>query len=531
MTEEELIEAARHIPNASDRAVYLDRACASNPALRQRVEAQLRSADPDSVAREQIAPKETASTQVHHGFLRWRVPLRAPSIGKVMAGVSLLGLVGLSFLFGASVMFFQLPPSDFLNEAFSGAKALHERGHAAHPSRIGNGAMGPGRVTVYKAGKTYDGFTLYTATDKAQATLIDMHGEVVHQWELPFDQAWKNPPHVHNAVSDQNIHWFRCHLYPNGDLLAIYHTDVDTPYGYGLVKLDKDSRLLWAYAGRVHHDIDVAEDGKLYTLTQRLETKPPPGMEYIPCPYIADALTVLSPDGHELESIPLLDAFRGSSYELTLRLMIEGMTPVTIQPAPGITPPPVITTTSDSSTQLNWKGDFIHANSVKILGRNWAPKFPLFETGQVLLSLRNLDSLVVVDMRKRSVVWAARGLWRIQHDAEFLANGHLLLFDNSGSVKGCRVLEYDPLTQAIPWAYPNENSIAFTALFRGMKQRLPNSNTLIVDPDNGRIFEVTLDKELVWESYCPRVVTALTSARRYHPDELPFLKGASRAQR
>ena len=47
------------------------------------------------------------------------------------------------------------------------------------------------------------------------------------------------------------------------------------------------------------------------------------------------------------------------------------------------------------------------------------------------------------------------------------------------------------MTQAIPWVYTNENATRFSAFFRGMKQRLPNGNTLIVDPDNGRLFEVT----------------------------------------
>jgi hypothetical protein len=43
MTEEELFEAARHIRDASDRAAYLERVCAADPALRRRVEALLRS--------------------------------------------------------------------------------------------------------------------------------------------------------------------------------------------------------------------------------------------------------------------------------------------------------------------------------------------------------------------------------------------------------------------------------------------------------------------------------------------------------
>src|SRR5581483_7265140 len=114
---------------------------------------------------------------------------------------------------------------------------------------------------------------------------------------------------------------------------------------------------------------------------------------------------------------------------------------------------------------------------------------------------------------------------------------------------------------AIPWVYSDTDSGPFHAAFRGMKQRLPNGNTLIVDPDNRRLFEVTRDKELVWENFCPlppvppnqtggewRVAGdgndpppatrhpppatgyAITGAWRYSADELTFLKGVARAR-
>jgi hypothetical protein len=459
-------------------------------------------------------------------FLRTRIPLWHPTLGQTLALLSVLGLMGLGYLCGVTVMFFQLPTSDFMNKALSGAKAWHERGRPETVRRIrSSGGMGVEKLRVDKPDKTYDGFTLYTTTEGAQATLIDMRGETVHQWALPFSKAWPHPPHVSSPMFDDQIHWFRCYLYPNGDLLAVYVTDVDTPYGYGLVKLNKDSQLVWAYPGRVHHDIDVAEDGTIYTLSQKLERTLPSGLEHLPNPYIADSLVMLSPDGRELANMPIIDLFLNSPYSLKFSLSTDGLMPLPESPLAGISPPSSDTTSQVSLTELLGKGDFIHANSVRVLRRALAPKFPLFKPGQVLISLRNLDTLAVVDTHTRSVVWAATGIWRIQHDAEFLDNGHLLLYDNSGSIKGCRILEYDPVTQAIPWAYSSENATRFTALFRGMKQRLPNGNTLIVDPDNGRMFEVTLNKELVWECFCSRIVTALTSARRYRENELPFLKG------
>jgi hypothetical protein len=425
-----------------------------------------------------------------------------------MACLSILGLIGLSFLFGTAVMFFRLPPSVFLDNAFTGAKAWHERGLSQDSSVPGSRGMAREGVLVDRPDKTYDGFTLFTTTLGARARLIDMRGNVVHQWELPFRRAWPEASHVKNPLADEQIHWFRCHLYSNGDLLAIYHADGDTPYGYGLVKLDKDSKLIWAYSDRVHHDVDVGEDGTIYTLGQKLASKPPPGLDSLPGPLIADSIVVLTPDGRERETISILEAFRDSPYAGLL------LTALNLDP------------NHEAPSLLETKGDFIHVNSVKVLTQALSPRFPQFKVGQLLISLRASNLIAVLDPHARRVVWAARGVWQSQHDAEFLDNGHLLLFDNYGSSSGSRVIEYDPLTQAIPWFYASENAIPFRASSRGMKQRLPNGNTLIVDPDNWMLLEVTQGKEIVWQNSCGGIVTG---ARRYHTDDLSFVKGVSRA--
>ncbi len=464
-------------------------------------------------------------------FLYAQVPIRIPHVGKVLACLSVLGVAGLSYVLGAAAMFFELPSHDFLYEAFTGGKAWHERGKPAlNPFNPPEDEV-PEGITLDDPGRTYDGFTLVTTTQGPRATLLDMRGKVVHQWELPFSRAWPRPPHVPDPVGDEQIHWFRCHAFPNGDLLAIYQAEHDTPCGYGLVKLSKDSKLLWKYEGRVHHDLAVDGQGTIYTLTEQVKREAPAGLEYLPSPYVAESLVVLSPDGREVASVPIAEAFRDSAYALVLSTAIAEQAIPRDRLSPASAFDAILGPTS--------KGDVLHANSVKVLTPARAGRFPLFQAGQVLISLRSFHCLAVLDVRQRSVVWAARGPWRIQHDAEFLDNGHLLVFDNHGWAKGCRVLEYDPVTQAIPWAYSDADASPFYASFRGMKQRLPNGNTLIVDPDNRRLFEVTRGKKLVWELFCPVAPTppdqqvrtrAITGARRYRAEELTFLKGVARAR-
>jgi Arylsulfotransferase (ASST) len=472
--------------------------------------------------------------------------LRRPTLGHFMACLSILGFAVLCYFLGAAAMYYELPSSSFLDHAFAGAQAWHERGRSEQFHGAGTVKSEQG-VTVDKPDKTYDGFTLLTTTEAgSRAKLINMRGEAVHEWGLPFSKAWVQASQVHKPLPDAQVHWFRAHLFPNGDLLAVYHAEGDTPYGYGLVKVDKDSKLLWAYGNNVHHDVDVDEDGKIYTLTHQILTTQPAGLEkFVPVPLLADSLVVLSPEGRELESIPILEALRDSPFILTLSSVTKRSSLLELDQStdPGLAQnqPAADESKTKRAKEARAKGDLTHANSVKVLRRDVASKFPLFKPGQVLISLRNLDTIVVVDRPSRSVTWAAGGIWRIQHDAEFLENGRLLLYDNFGSfTTGTRILEYDPQTQGIPWSYTNENTTRFSAFFRGMKQRLPNGNTLIVDPENSRLFEVTPEKELVWESFCsplpaPQVKPtktgrAITGAQRYGPDELTFLKGVARVR-
>jgi hypothetical protein len=460
---------------------------------------------------------------------------------RLFVGFSLVALTFLSSTYGAASLYFNLPPSLYLLSAFRGFEAWLQHGDPKPVvSRAGSTQLG---VSVDDPTKAYEGFTLYTTTQGTSAALIDMRGQRVHKWSRSFSEVWPKPAHVKHKVADDLIHWFRTRLFPNGDLLAIYQTDSDTPHGYGLAKLDKDSKLLWAYADNVHHDLDMGDDGRIYTLVHHISTERLKGLPYIVPPYLADYLVILSPDGQELEKISLLEALQNSPFALLLASVTAGglgqtsgpqMMPM---PMPGRASPgggpgkPAAPRPSPLMMQPSSKefGDVLHANSVRVLKRALAAKFPHFKEGQVLISLCDLNTLVVLDVPSRSIVWAAQGVWQAQHDAEFLENGHLLLFDNAGQTQNSRVVEFDPITQSYPWSYANENTPMFFASHRGMKQRLPNGNVLIVDPDDGRLFEVTSTKELVWQFGCPaegQVTNAhafVTGAWRYPAAELNFL--------
>jgi hypothetical protein len=422
-----------------------------------------------------------------------------------------VGLMSLCFLLGAAVMFFRLPLSGFLTRAFEGSEAWQERGlDGRQPAATPPLALTP----VDKPDKTLDGYTLCTFAshhrEDHHAYLFNMRGKAVHQWAMPFNKVWPEPEHVRAPVQDAHVNFFGTQLLPNGDLLVTYYSQSDWAYGYGLIKLDKDSNLLWSYPARVHHDIAVAEDGTIYGVQQEIIYEMPPGLQRIPTPCLVDYLVRLSVDGKVLgEPLSLLQAFRDSPYAPLLTALEE----------PGHDLPAGMTLTE--AVDDSHKHD-VHTNSVQVLSQRLAACFPRFQAGQVLVSIRNMDTLAVVDLECHRVVWAVQGPWRRQHDAQFLDNGHLLLFDNHGSPLGSRVLEYNLETQGFPWFYVGENSTPFYTDNRGQCQRLPNGNTLVVNSRQSEIREVTPDKELVWSCSFDSFIH---TARRFSPDQVPFLKG------
>jgi hypothetical protein len=429
----------------------------------------------------------------------------------------LFGFFSLSYILGAIVIYFDLPTSVFLRRSFGGAVAWYESSPSTPTNET---ASAPSVGQVDKPNKTCDGFTLCMYGGNSRAVLIDMLGKVVHEWHIPFSNVWTDPPHLKGRIDNASVYFNDGYLYPNGDLVLVVEGPINTSNssnGYGLIKIDKDSKLIWKYAEHCHHDLDVGDDGKIYALVNEVVDHVPMGLEHIPTPCMVDSIDVLSPEGQRLKRIRLLEAFKSSDYA----------------PLLGTFEKPRSTTASVPVSvpmfrQDELRRDVLHTNAVKVLNRALAPKFPLFRAGQLLTSPRNLDALAVIDPESEKVVWAARGPWRAQHDPTFLASGHLLLFDNLGALGGSRVLELDPNTLSFPWSYPGETGQTFFSQIRGLCQRLPNGNTLIVNSVGCEVFEVTSQREIVWS--CSTGKVTLNRARRHMPDNLHFLKGDQRAR-
>jgi hypothetical protein len=457
-----------------------------------------------------MATKEEATA------IKGRPTASAPRQSRWLRWVSLFGLMSLVYLLGAAVMFFDLPSSSFLRRGFVGGVAWYEARPGPQHLEVRPPLRNVGQAD--QPDKTCDGFTLCMYGVGSQAVLVNMHSEVVHRWHVPFSQVWPDPPHLRGPIDDAWVYYNDGHVYPNGDLVVVIEGPIDVrnaSNGFGLARLDRDSHVLWKYAEKCHHDVDVGEDGTIYAIVNETVWTVPKGLERIPLPCLVDVIHVISPEGKTLKKIPVLEAIHDSPYAALLGVYER---PRTIGEAPQL-----------NAVQDDVRDrDVLHTNAVRVLSRALAPKFPMFKAGQILISPRSLDAIAVLDPDSGKAVWAARGPWRAQHDPSFLDNGHLLLFDNLGSPGGSRVLEYDPHTQAFPWSYPGQTGKPFLSRIRGMTQRLPNGNTLVVNSDGGEVLEVTSARDVVWS--CSSGGVEFKRARRYMPAQLPFVKGDARAR-
>lgn len=407
----------------------------------------------------------------------------SPSIGGFGAAAVGACLLGLGFIAGGYAMYREAFPADSLRQAFQGGAALYDKA-TRYNDPLATDLWRPARtsqtgVVRYDAAAAQSGVTLYSSGHDQRAFLMDMEGKVLHEWAMPFSRIWDETAAVKTPQKDDHIYIEKAHVFPNGDLLALYAAVGDTPWGYGLVKLDRDSNVIWKYLAHAHHDFAVDEAGHIHVLTQEISNQPLPGFEYLRPPRIDDFLVELSPDGKELGKVWLTGALAHSPAGKRLNM------------APWYA--------------RAGSGDYLHTNSVDIIDRP-IPGVAASRPGQALLSFREINAVGLLDQQSERIVWLKTGSWMRQHDADLLPNGHLLLFDNEGDLAehgASRVLEIDPATEAVTWSYGGREGEPLESIVRSSQDRLANGNTLIVESDAGRVIEVTPEGRIVWEFVNP----------------------------
>jgi hypothetical protein len=340
-------------------------------------------------------------------------------------------------------------------------------------------------VTVYNPEKFYNGYTLFCHTYEspeagpdgvAHMYLINMEGEVVHEWTAK------------TAVQ-------LLELLPNGDLL--YSTrDRSNIAKAGLREIDPDSNVVWYYHCRIDHDYKVLENGNFMIHCIMDKMVPEIGPELKRCPYIVE----ITPDKE------LVWEWFGEDHLDELRELLKEKWPAI-----------------EERIQRDFPFDWAHNNTCEVLPDNpTGRKDRRFRKGNIMFSYRSLGIIGVIDRDTGEIVWAwGPGELDGQHKPTMLPNGNILIFDNGTRRGWSRVIELDPLGGRIVWEYRGTPKESFFSPYISGAQLLPNGNVFICEGGPGRLFEVTREKEIVWEYRSPYRVKGtygIYRATRYSPE-------------
>lgn len=311
--------------------------------------------------------------------------------------------------------------------------------------------------------KSFGGYTLFSPVRGHHADLLDPDGRIVHQWR--------------HAEGIQHVKWLA-----NGRML-VHTLPPESAEGLeniggsagALLELDADSNVVWEYRDiYMHHDYQRLENGN--TLVIRWAKIPSDVAARVQGGHVAaddpdwmwgDVVREIDPVGDEVRE--------WRSWEH-------------------------LSTDHHCKCPLESRKEWTHLNSIELTpDADW------------LLSFRLTSTVVVVDGSTGDVRWrwGADALSH-QHHATWLDNGHILVFDN-----GChrrdrpsfsQIVELDPQTREVVWSYLGEPILAFYSFMISGCDRLPNGNTFITEGATGRLFEITPERETVWEYVSPWVL-------------------------
>jgi hypothetical protein len=320
-------------------------------------------------------------------------------------------------------------------------------------------------VTIHDSKSAYEGYTLFAPHLGRDVWLINMKGRVVHHWKME-----------HLPGGDG------C-LLPNGNLLRLNKTLKEPLHFFGsvaneLVEIDWEGNIVWKHEDPyMHHDFFRLKNGN----------------------------TILNK--HVLVPKKMISRIKGGIPGTELK---EGMWDNGFQE---ITP--------DGKVVWQWLG-FKHQDpEIDVICPlcprtiwNYANGLYVTPEGDIIESCRHFNTISIIDKKTGKIKWRWGSPYELghQHNPSLLNNGNILVFDNGfhrltshevADENYSRVIEVNLKTNEIEWEYKDNNPQNFYSGICSSAERLPNGNTLICESSKGRIFEVTPDKEIVWEFFNP----------------------------
>jgi hypothetical protein len=306
---------------------------------------------------------------------------------------------------------------------------------------------------MYQAGAVQPGYTMIAglsddpATSAHAITLYDAAGREVYRW--PVDYAALDP----KGRKPLNVMLHGVDPLPDGSLITAFDQ------GEVIARIDSCGQPMWTREGNFSHSVAPDDDGGIWSWRD--------------------------------ETIVRLDAATGEiTREIDLRRDIIAAHDLYGEFSIRAT---------ENADELEYGADPFHPNDVEPLRAAMAAAFPMFEPGDLLISLRELNMVAVIDPDDGSPKWFRHGPWYRQHDPDWEPDGTISVYDNRMGLGASRILKIDPATDDVAVAYQGNAEHPFYSYRRGKQQVLANGNVLVTESEAGRVFEAAPDGSLVWE--------------------------------
>ena len=123
--------------------------------------------------------------------------------------------------------------------------------------------------------------------------IMDMDGKTLHQWIIDWFKIWPDAKHVPDRLlpkSPPGTHVHGAVLMENGDLVFNFEH-------LGLVRLDRQGKVVWRLPYQTHHSIDRDDDGNLWVCGQKEHTEPSDRFPNQIPPFVEDTILEVTPEG------------------------------------------------------------------------------------------------------------------------------------------------------------------------------------------------------------------------------------------
>lgn len=395
------------------------------------------------------------------------------NVDRLFLPLLLVALCFLSFLYGFASHRADLFPSTYLNQAIDeGRRAIGPGRKPVHLFPVIHDQFG---ATTFESDAVQPGLTLLSTflpelDWRPGVRLIDESGAVLHVWDTNPEKIW--PEREAHFAAKEATYVHGIHLLPNGDVL--FNIDYE-----GMVRMDSCGAVIWKTEQKTHHSLSPDEDGNFWVSSFVSQADPEYMLRYpgLIAPIIEEHALLVSPDGEILKDINILDVV----YKNNLQRYLWKI----------------------SKRQRN---DLVHLNDIEALSSAMANEYPLFDAGDIVISLKFMHTVFVMDPDTGVVKWHESDRISHQHDPDFIGDGWIGVFDNNpdfttrgNMLGGSRIIRFKPETGAADVVYPKVDSERFFTQAAGKWQALENGNALITEAQAGRVFEATPDGRIVWQ--------------------------------